>query len=83
MYNFSVVSRYVDSGIIINLVKNTVSTYEIFKRMNFLSLGNDLLIWQIVGNVITVYVTIVLDSNRPGYWSIILIQASELLSKML
>ena len=83
MYNFSVVSRYVDSGIIINLVKNTVSTYETFKRMNFLSLGNDLLTWQIVGNIITVYVTIVLDSNRPGYWLIILIQASELLSKML
>ena len=73
-----------------------VSTYETFKRMNFYLLSNDLLTWQIVGDVgcndfscidrnnysvFTIYMTIVLNSNRPVYWSITLIRllANEML----
>ena len=75
-----------------------VSTYETFKRMNFYLWATICFTWQIVGNVVamtsfvltritipsfTVYATIVLNSNRPVYWSVTSIQANKLFSKIL
>ena len=59
-----------------------------FERMSYLVMSNDLLTWQIVGNIdcndfscidknnysiFIVYTTIVLNLNRPTCWSIALL----------